>query len=89
MADAADLIFVCEEPYPRYRSEEVQNRLSQLPYDRAHAGFMISEVPLSDLQALVHELRHRSAYLFVTEIAGDFYERFGPQSWGKFMQALK
>lgn len=50
---------------------------------------MINEVPMDDLQTLVRELRGRAKYIFVTEIAGDFYERFGPRSWEAFMQALK
>lgn len=89
MVEAADLVFTCEEPYPRYRSDVVQQRLKEYHHDRTMAGYMISEVPNEDLTDLVLELRHRSAYIFVTEIAGDFYERFGPESWGIFMQALQ
>ncbi|RAL10681.1 spherulation-specific family 4 protein [Aspergillus homomorphus CBS 101889] len=84
-----DLILVCEEPYPRYRTDEVQQYLARFDYDRLRCGYMISEVPRDEVRPLVHDLRHRAAYIFVTEIAGDFYERFGPQSWGMMMEALQ
>ncbi|RAH41110.1 spherulation-specific family 4 protein [Aspergillus brunneoviolaceus CBS 621.78] len=84
-----DLILVCEEPYPRYRSDEVQRYYAQFDYPRVQCGYMISEVPRDEVRPLVQELRHRAAYIFVTEIAGDFYERFGPQSWGMMMDALR
>ncbi|KAJ5999458.1 hypothetical protein N7451_007268 [Penicillium sp. IBT 35674x] len=89
ISESADMFFISEEPYPRYRSDEVQKWLGQFKYDRNRSGVMINEVPLDDLEKLVHELRHRAAYIFVTEIAGDFYERFGPRSWEAFMQALQ
>ncbi|KNG79840.1 cell surface spherulin 4-like protein, partial [Aspergillus nomiae NRRL 13137] len=82
-----DLILTCEEPYSRYRSNEVQHRLRLLHYDRARCGFMIHSVPVDDLRPLVHELRHRAAYLFVTEFFGEFYERFGPNSWTAMVEA--
>jgi len=84
-----DIILVCEEPYGRYRSDEVQQRLCELPYDRARSGYMLSEVPVDELGPLVSELRHRGGYLFVTEVSGDFYERFGPTSWDVFMKAMQ
>ncbi|KAL4914635.1 Spherulation-specific family 4 [Aspergillus aurantiobrunneus] len=89
LAESADLTFVCEEPYERYRSDEVQNWLALHPFDRSRAGYMISGVPVDKIHALVRELRHRAAYLFVTEVVDDFYESFGPRSWGDFMQALQ
>ncbi|KAL4783563.1 Spherulation-specific family 4 [Aspergillus varians] len=89
LAQTADLTFVCEESYERYRSDEVQRWLGLHPIDRARAGYMISGVPVDELHALVQELRHRSAYLFVTEVVEDFYESFGARSWGNFMQALQ
>ncbi|KAL2832338.1 Spherulation-specific family 4 [Aspergillus pseudoustus] len=89
LAEHAELTFVCEEPYSRYRSGEVQKWLELHPFDRARAGFMISGVPDDELHSLVQELRDRSAYFFVTEVVDDFYESFGPSSWGAFMQALQ
>ncbi|KAL3476617.1 Spherulation-specific family 4 [Aspergillus californicus] len=87
LAASADLSFVCEEPYERFRSDEVQKWLALHPVDRTSAGYMVSNVPLDELHAVVRDLRHRSAYLFVTEIAEDFYESFG-SSWHGFMQAM-
>ncbi|KAL2812288.1 Spherulation-specific family 4 [Aspergillus granulosus] len=89
IAEHAELTFVCEEPYSRYRSDEVQKWLELHPFDRTRAGFMISGVPNEELHSLVQELRDRSAYFFVTEVVDDFYESFGPRSWGAFMQALQ
>ncbi|RHZ70746.1 hypothetical protein CDV55_108225 [Aspergillus turcosus] len=88
-ATCPDLILTCEEPYERYISDEVQHRLAELPYDRTRSGYMINAVPGGELAGLVRELRDRAAYLFVTEVEGDFYERFGPTSWGGLMHALK
>ncbi|OGM42252.1 cell surface spherulin 4-like protein [Aspergillus bombycis] len=82
-----DLILTCEEPYSRYRSNEVQRRLRQLHYDRTRSGYVIHSVPPDDLRPLVLELRHRAAYLFVTEFFGEFYERFGPNSWPAMVEA--
>jgi hypothetical protein len=89
LAESAELTFVCEEPYSRFRSQEVQRWLDLHPFDRRRAGYMISGVPCDELHSLVQELRHKSAYLFVTEVEEDFYESFGPRSWEGFMQALQ
>ncbi|KAL2831505.1 Spherulation-specific family 4 [Aspergillus cavernicola] len=89
IAECAELTFVCEEPYERYRSDEVQRWLELHPFDRVSAGYMVSGVPVDEVYNLVQELRHRSAYLFVTEVAEDFYESFGSRSWDGFMQALQ
>ncbi|BCS28304.1 spherulation-specific family 4 protein [Aspergillus puulaauensis] len=89
IASTADLSFVCEESYTRYRSSDVQDWLALHPCDRTRAGYIISGVPMPELHALVQELRHRSAYLFVTEFEENFYEAFGPSSWEGFMRALQ
>ncbi|OJJ07410.1 hypothetical protein ASPVEDRAFT_56802 [Aspergillus versicolor CBS 583.65] len=83
-----DLSFVCEESYSRYRSADVQEWLALHPCDRTRAGYIISGVPMSELHGLVQELRHRSAYLFITELEENFYESFG-LSWEGFMRALQ
>ncbi|PWY90402.1 hypothetical protein BO94DRAFT_565046 [Aspergillus sclerotioniger CBS 115572] len=84
-----DLILVCEEPYARYQSLEVQNRLRELHYHRDRCGYMVTEVPGDvNMFELVRDLRSRATWIFVTEIVGDFYERFGPSSWGRLMEAL-
>jgi hypothetical protein len=84
-----DLILACEEAYSRYRSNEVQSRLRDYPYERVRCGYVIHSVPIQNLRPLVHDLRHRAAYLFVTELFGQFYERFGPSSWTAFLEALQ
>ncbi|OOF93576.1 hypothetical protein ASPCADRAFT_407739 [Aspergillus carbonarius ITEM 5010] len=90
MANAGpDLILVCEEPYARYQSQEVQHRLRELHYHRDRCGYMVTEVPDDvNMADLVRDLRDRATWIFVTEIVGDFYERFGPTSWGALMKAL-
>lgn len=89
MADAgSDLLLVCEEPFARWQTNEVQHRLGELPYPRDRCGYMVTEVPNHHIPALVRDLRRRAAYIFVTEIVGDFYERFGPSSWGMLMETL-
>ncbi|KAI9368935.1 Spherulation-specific family 4, partial [Aspergillus egyptiacus] len=97
----ADVTVVCEEPYERYRSPEVQNWLAVHPLHRTRAGCMISGVPVQEegegdangelllLHRLVQELRHRSAYIFVTEVKERFYESFGGRSWAALMRALQ
>ena len=82
-----DVILVCEEPFDRYRGDEVQQRLSEFPYHRERSGYMLSGAPGEDIQQLVQELRPRGKYLFVTELVEDFYESFGT-SWGDFMDAM-
>ncbi|KAL2859257.1 Spherulation-specific family 4 [Aspergillus pseudodeflectus] len=89
IAATAEMTFICEEPYSRYRSDEVQKWLELHPFERTRAGFMLSGVPNEELHGLVQELRHRSAYIFVTEVVDDFYESFGERSWGAFMRALQ
>ncbi|KAL3443105.1 Spherulation-specific family 4 [Aspergillus insuetus] len=89
IAATAEMTFICEEPYSRYRSDEVQKWLELHPFERTRAGFMISGVPNEEVHGLVQELRRRSAYIFVTEVADDFYESFGESSWGAFMRALQ
>jgi hypothetical protein len=81
--------FVCEESYARFRSDEVQNWLASHPVDRDRAGYMISGVPVGELPQLVRDLQTRAAWLFVTDVQENFYERFG-DAWrdGAFMRAL-
>ena len=49
---------------------------------------MISAVPGEEIGSLVRELRHRGAYLFVTDLVNHFYEIFG-NSWGDFVAAIE
>ena len=82
------MVVTCEEPYGRYRGKEVQKRLRDYYYDQPKSGYMISAVPREEIVPLVHELRHRGAYLFVTDLVDDFYESFGA-SWHDFVAAME
>lgn len=88
MHPGPDVVITCEEPYERYRDEVVQKRLREYHHQQAKSGYMISGVPEGDIIPLMHELRQRGAYLFVTELVDDFYESFG-KSWYTFVGALK
>jgi hypothetical protein len=81
------VIVTCEEPYERYRGEEVQKRLKDYHIEQPKSGYMISGVPGDEIVRLVRELRQRGAYLFVTDLVDDFYESFGP-SWDDFVAAF-
>lgn len=83
-----DVFINCEEPYERYLGEEVQKRLKDYHYDQPKSGYMISGVPEDKVAEFVRELRHRAAYLFVTDLVDNFYESFGP-SWGAFVAAFE
>ncbi len=82
------MILTCEEPYDRYQSNEVQQRLKEYHYDRARSGYMISAVPGDEIGGLVRELCHRGSYLFVTDLVDHFYESFGNR-WGDFVAAIE
>lgn len=83
-----DVIVTCEEPYQRYRGEEVQKRLKEYHYDRARSAYMISAAPEKEIGEVVQELSQRGAYLFVTDLVDDFYESFG-KSWADFVAAVE
>jgi hypothetical protein len=82
------VIITSEEPYERYKGDEVQKRLKDYHYEQPKSGFMISGVPDGEIGPLMAELRQRGAYLFVTDLADDFYESFG-KSWDEFVAALE
>ena len=82
------MIITCEEPYDRYKGKEVQKRLKEYHYDQARSGYLISAVPGNQVAPFTHELRHRGAYLFVTDLVDDFYESFG-RSWEDFVDAME
>lgn len=48
---------------------------------------MVHSVPVEEIPPLVEELRHRGAYLFVTDLREDYYCHFG-ESWGNFVKAM-
>ncbi|KAH9206433.1 Spherulation-specific family 4 [Leptodontidium sp. 2 PMI_412] len=83
-----DVVITCEEPYDRYREDEVQQRLQEYPCNWARAGYMISAVPDGEIATFVGQLCHRGAYLFVTDLVENFYESFG-RSWTEFVAATE
>ncbi|RDW68757.1 spherulation-specific family 4 protein [Aspergillus mulundensis] len=88
LSTSSDLVFVCEESFSRFRSPEVQDWLAAHPFERGRAGYMLSGVPGAEVAAVVGELRKRAAWIFVTDVEVDFYERFGG-AWGGFLAALR
>ncbi|CAG8959326.1 hypothetical protein HYFRA_00013096 [Hymenoscyphus fraxineus] len=83
-----DITTVVEESWSSYQSEALQERLSSLlRYDRNQCSFMVHSVPVEEVSPLVQGLRHRGAYLFVTDLREDYYCRFG-KSWGDFVKAM-
>ncbi|CAG8972121.1 hypothetical protein HYALB_00008126 [Hymenoscyphus albidus] len=83
-----DITTVVEESWSNYQSEALQERMSSLlRYDRNQCSFMVHSVPVEEVSRLVQELRHRGAYLFVTDLREDYYCRFG-KSWGDFVKAM-
>ena len=80
---------VLEEPYKKYRSAALQERLSTLvPYDRPRCSYMVHSVPRDKVKELVSELRFRGEFLFVTDQRYHFYDRFG-SSWSDFIEAME
>ena len=98
----ADVTIVVEESYERYCCTPLQERLSLLllpsantysptdassDIDISRYGFIVHSVPGQAVGPLVHELRHRGRYLFVTDLTKEFYQQFG-SSWGDFVDAM-
>ncbi len=83
-----DLVCVCEEPYERYRSDDVQARLDEYRLEHCRNVFQVSGVPAGDLVEAVRHLCRRGRYIFATDLVKDFYESFGP-SWPDFVAAVK
>ncbi|KAF7509257.1 hypothetical protein GJ744_008151 [Endocarpon pusillum] len=87
-APGPDVTTVLEEPYKKYRSAALQERLSTLmPYDRPRCSYMVHSVPREKVKELVFELRCRGEFLFVTDQHYHFYTRFG-SSWSDFIEAM-
>lgn len=82
-----DVLITGEEPHDRYRDAEVQQRLKEYPHDRARSGFIIFAVPREQVAPFTRALRHRGAYLFVTDLVHDIYESFG-SSWPAFVATM-
>lgn len=86
-ADMADVIITCEEPYERYASDQVRDRLREYFVDRTRAGHQISNVPLDRIYDVTKQLRHEVGFVFATSLSQDFYESFG-ECWQQFVAAM-
>jgi len=84
----ADVIIVCEEPFQRYNDATTQNHLAKFGFDRQRCGYQVSGVPVDQVGSFVPAVISRCTYLFVTDLADDFYESFG-ESWKAFILALQ
>ncbi len=83
-----DVVCVCEEPYARFRSLEIQQRLDTYRLEHGQNMFQISAVPVDRLDDAVTRLARRGRYLFATDLVKDFYESFG-ESWVPFVNAME
>lgn len=48
---------------------------------------MVHSVPAGQVFELTRELRGRAEYVFVTDLAKDYYQSFG-HSWNEFVTAM-
>lgn len=83
-----DIIVTCEEPFERYTSQQVQQRLVDYPYHRARVAHQVSGVPYNCIRTIAHEMRQKAAYVFATSLTEAFYESFG-ECWESFVDALE
>lgn len=83
-----DVTAVFEESYARYRSETLQRELALHHYDRSRCSYIMHSVPVPEVRRVVHELRVRAAYLFVTDLRRNYYNSFG-SSWKNFVEAMR
>lgn len=65
----------------------MQERLLLHQLDRSKCCFIVHTVPKEELKLLVHDLRQRGEYLFVTDLCADYYSQFGP-GWKDFIEAM-
>ncbi|OJJ45019.1 hypothetical protein ASPZODRAFT_100142 [Penicilliopsis zonata CBS 506.65] len=81
LTHSADVVVTCEESYSRWKSDEIQTYLRRMRYPRGMVGYQLNAVPIGALGKVVREVHEVAAYVFATEVEGDFYERFGRTSW--------
>jgi hypothetical protein len=81
-------VCVSEEPYEKYRTDDVGNRIAEFSLDWERNIYQISGIPIDQITTEVHELCRRGKYIFATDLVDDFYESFGP-SWEAFVEAVK
>lgn len=78
-----------EESFATYKSASLQYRLtSLLRYKPKMCAYLVHSVPEEELESLVHELRRRGGYLFVTDLTAGYYCSFG-KSWNGFISAMQ
>ncbi|QDS78008.1 hypothetical protein FKW77_002518 [Venturia effusa] len=82
-----DITAVVEESFEQYRSNSMQERLLLNRLDRSKCSYIVHTVPKDELKPLVHQLRKRGEYLFVTDLCADYYSQFGP-GWREFIEAI-
>jgi hypothetical protein len=82
------MIVACEEPFERYTSEEVQQRLGDYFFDRSRSGYQISGTPKAQIKEATRELRQKGAFIVATSLVDDFYERIG-ECWKNFVEAME
>jgi hypothetical protein len=82
-----DVTAVVEESFAQYQSTAMQERLSSLRLGRARCCYIVHTVPKDELKPLVHQLRKRGEYVFVTDLCEHYYSQFGP-NWKEFVEAM-
>lgn len=82
-----DVTVVFEEGHARYRSANEAEKKALVMYDRSKASIIMHSTPANQVRQMVHELRHRAQYVFVTELRRNYYESFG-QTWNEFVKAM-
>ncbi|TKA72815.1 hypothetical protein B0A49_05479 [Cryomyces minteri] len=83
-----DVTAVLEESYTRYESHKPHEQRALQQYGRAGCSYILHSVPAKEVKQIVHELRHRAEFLFVTDLRERYYERFGP-TWDDFIEAMQ
>jgi hypothetical protein len=78
---------IVEESFAQYRSNSIQERLHLQGLNRAKCCYIVHTVPKDELKPLVHQLRKRGEYLFVTDLCENYYSQFGP-GWKDFVEAM-
>jgi Leu/Phe-tRNA-protein transferase len=88
LASTADVIVTCEESLQRYQRREVRTHYARFNYTQPMSACLISATPPDEIAGLTQNLRRTYAYLFVTDLAHNFYERFSSSLEG-FVYALE
>ncbi|KAF2660964.1 hypothetical protein K491DRAFT_588109 [Lophiostoma macrostomum CBS 122681] len=88
LADSGpDIVTVVEQTFETFREPSYQDWLKTSCCSRSQSCFMVHSVPSKHVHSLARELRDVAAYVFVTDLRQDYYQRFA-HSWGDFISAL-